>query len=179
LRIRHASAGDLPRVRVLLEQLGELLDRAPRLNRVNAPAVWNEMSARPEIYVNLVAEEAAGIVGFLSMVCYHTLFHPGGTAVVNELVVASHRRRSGIGGALIARATELARERGMDEIEVGVELANRTAGAFYRRQGFDLEYRLLGRELAGDPQTPEVPGARADWTVRRSQDLEHPEGRHD
>jgi GNAT superfamily N-acetyltransferase len=146
-QVRLAKAGDLPAIRALLEQLSDLLKHAASLDRVDAPAVWEQMAAYPGIYVNLVAEEGAQLVGFLSMVCYRTLFHPGGTALVNELVVAAGRRRSGIGGVLVSRARELALERGMEEIEVGVELGNRGAAEFYRRQGFSLEYRLLGGEL--------------------------------
>jgi hypothetical protein len=48
----------------------------------------------------------------------------------------------------VAEVKEEALARGMDEIEVSTERDNGLARQFYRRQGFDEEYVLLGMELA-------------------------------
>jgi GNAT superfamily N-acetyltransferase len=135
---------------MLLRQLGESLELPADRGEVDLPAVWKAMAAHPDMYANLVAEEGRGLVGFVSMICYRTLLHPGGTALINELVVAEHRRRQGIGRSLLTAAVELARSRGMNEVEVGVERANHGALGFYRGQAFALEYVLLGRDLAAD-----------------------------
>jgi GNAT superfamily N-acetyltransferase len=87
------------------------------------------------------------VVGLLSMVCYRKYLHASGTALINELVVHSDYRNAGIGAALISRAFEEADARGMDEMEVGLLRENRSANRFYKRNGFDEEYILLGREL--------------------------------
>ena len=159
--IRRAESADLPRISSLLRQLEVFLEAAPDAGRVAARAIWAEMAEAPQVYGNLVAEEGEEVVGFVSMICYRTLFHPGGTALINELVVDRDKRGLGIGHALVNRAVELAKAAGMDEIEVGAETTNHGAITFYRRQGFSLEYLLLGRELergcgpSGPP--PETP----------------------
>ena len=140
--IRALQERDLPAVERLLEQLEE---RPPGAERPDLERLFAEMASRPETYVNLVAVETGRVIGFLSLLLYRTLLHAGGTALVNELVVEEGRRGRGTGRRLLERATAIARERGMDEIEVGTERGNSGALAFYRRGGFDQEYVLLGR----------------------------------
>ena len=94
-----------------------------------------------------MAAEEQRVVGVLSMVLYKTLLHVGGTALINELVVSRSFRGRGIGGKLIERAVSEARERGMEEIEVGTEQDNNSARRFYSSVGFDREYVLFGREF--------------------------------
>lgn len=59
-----------------------------------------------------------------------------------------------MGRLLIERAVEEARRGGMDEIEVGTEKGNAAALRFYRSNGFEEEYVLLGMELGGHPVAP-------------------------
>ena len=101
----------------------------------------------PEIYSNYVATENDKIVGFLSIVFYKTFLHKGGTALINELVVAEAHRNKGIGRRLIQKAIQSAKSRGMDEIEVGTEISNTIAQNFYKKVGFNEEHVLLGREF--------------------------------
>jgi ribosomal protein S18 acetylase RimI-like enzyme len=77
---------------------------------------------------------------------YKTFLHTGGTALINELVVAGDARGRGIGCKLVEAAIAAAREAGMEEIEVGTEIGNTAARSFYRSVGFNHEYVLLGRE---------------------------------
>jgi ribosomal protein S18 acetylase RimI-like enzyme len=84
------------------------------------------------------------VVGMISMVFYSSALHRTGTALINELIVAPGYRSKGIGTQLLTPCVDLAKKRGFDEIEVGVEKANTTAAAFYRRNGIDKEYILLG-----------------------------------
>lgn len=48
---------------------------------------------------------------------------------------------------MIDEAINVARVRGMDEIEVGTERENSGAQRFYRRCGFDEEFVLLSKEF--------------------------------
>lgn len=104
---------------------------------------------RGETYANCAAELDGRVVGFLSAVFYRTPFHPGGTCLINELVVDERSRGRGAGRALLDHLEREALRRGMDEIEVGTEKANRAARRFYRASGFDDECILLGRHLEG------------------------------
>ena len=67
--------------------------------------------------------------------------------MINELVVDQEYRGRSLGRALVTEAISLARAYGMDEIEVGTEITNLAAQAFYHKAGFDEEYVLLGMEF--------------------------------
>lgn len=145
--IRECRLEDLPTVAELLRELGEYASSHAELSIDDLSAMLTEMLDAPEFYANYVAVWDTKVVGFLSMVFYKTMFHRGGTALINELVVVSDCRKQGIGRLLLARAVSEARLRGMDEIEVGTEFGNKGAQAFYHKQGFTEEYLLLGMEF--------------------------------
>lgn len=147
VQIRECLDSDLPVVVNLLNQLSETTDDPENLNPATVAAVFEECRRHPEFYLNLVAEAGGRVVGFESIVFYKTLFHKGGTALINELVVDHSVRGSGIGAALVERTRQEALTRGMDEMEVGTECDNHAARAFYARCGFDEEYVLLGMEF--------------------------------
>ena len=87
------------------------------------------------------------MVGFLSMVFYKTFLHKGGTALINELIVAKSHRNKEIGKMMIEKAIQSAKSKGMDEIEVGTEVSNKKAQNFYKNAGFNADYVLLGIEF--------------------------------
>jgi ribosomal protein S18 acetylase RimI-like enzyme len=148
---RLCEPGDARDVAGLLRQLQEHASTAELPDESRLAAILAEMTGRREVYWNLVAAVPAGrVVGFLSMVAYRTLFHAGGTALINELVVHRDYRGRGIGRELVRRAVSEAEGRGMDELEVGTEQTNTAARRFYAACGFDQEYVLLGRDLSGD-----------------------------
>ncbi len=147
LQIRPCQMHDLPVVRELLQQLGEVAHEGSRLKLDHIQKLFEEMAAQPDIYLNLVAVAEGQVTGFISLIFYKTLWHHGGTALINELVVQRELRGAGIGRALIGRAIAEAHTRGMDEIEVGTEEDNHRALGFYHRCGFDEEYVLLGMEF--------------------------------
>lgn len=147
MKIRVCEEQDLGRVAALLHQLQEVAELAAPLNGERIGQLFARMQAAPQLYLNLVCEVDGRVEGFLSMVFYLTLFHHGGTALINELVVERTQRGRGLGQALIERAVQEAHQRGMDEIEVGTEQENLAAQAFYRKMGFDEAYVLLGMEF--------------------------------
>lgn len=147
VHIRRCERRDLPAVRELMRQLAEVAptDTDFRLDKLEA--ILAEMEQLPTIYLNLVAVMEGRVVGFASAIFYKTLFHEGGTALINELVVDRTVRGAGIGSRLVEEIKREAIARGMDELEVGTEQSNVLAQRFYRRQGFDKEYALLGMEF--------------------------------
>ena len=106
------------------------------------------MLERKDIYKNYVAKSDNKIVGFISMVFYKTCFHPGGTALINELIVAQKYRGKGIGKSLLERAIKVAVDNSSNEIEVSTTNDNEAAIRFYQRNGLIDESILLGKELA-------------------------------
>lgn len=147
IEIRPCTLNDLPAVQALLRQLAEVAEPTSTLTLEELEKTFLSMTAQPSFYDNYVAMESMHVVGFISIIYYQTMFHQGGTALINELVVDRDRRGAGIGKALIARAVHEAKARGQDELEVATELDNEPASSFYRACGFDVEYRLLGLDL--------------------------------
>lgn len=69
-------------------------------------------------------------------------------AYVGELMTDEHVEGHGVGRALLARAEEWARDRGLDRITLETGAANRRARDFYRRLGYRDEEVRLTRVLA-------------------------------
>lgn len=144
--VRLCTREDLPSVVDLMKELREVAHgEQVSLNDVNK--VFEIMETLPEIYLNMVAEISGRVVGFISVIFYKTVFHKGGTALINELIITESERGKGIGELLVQRAENEARRRGLDEIEVGTEKTNEAAQKFYRKCGFDEEYVLMGKEF--------------------------------
>ena len=147
VHIRRCERRDLPAVRELMRQLEEVAPTNTDFRLDKLEATLAEMEQLPAIYLNLVAVAEGRVVGFASAIFYKTLFHEGGTALINELVVDRTVRGAGIGSRLVEEIKREAMARGMEELEVGTEQSNILAQRFYRRRGFDKEYVLLGMEF--------------------------------
>jgi len=147
IEIRTCTQADLPVVKNLLDQLTEVAHGDQEITLDRLQRLLAEMEAAPEIYGNRVACLDQEVVGFLSAIFYKTLFHEGGTCLINELVIDKNRRGRGIGEQLVRDIVQEARKRGMDEVEVSTEQDNVKAAAFYKKCGFDQTYVLLGMEF--------------------------------
>lgn len=145
--IRLMNSEDLHNIQHLISQLAEAVTDSHEIRFEQFTEVFTHMADRPEMYLNLIADHEGEVVGLISLLFYRVWFHPGGTALINELIVDQRYRNQGIGALLIDAAIKEARSRGMDEIEVGTEQENLGAQRFYRRCGFTETYLLLGMEF--------------------------------
>jgi ribosomal protein S18 acetylase RimI-like enzyme len=145
--IRPILEKDLFAIVNLLRQLTDHAHSTFEMDIDHVRLVYSKMINSPQSYKNLVACKNEVVVGFISVVYYLSFFHQGGTALINELIVAADHRNLGIGKALVQHSISTARQDGMDEIEVGTERGNKPAAAFYRNARFDEEYTLLGMEF--------------------------------
>jgi GNAT superfamily N-acetyltransferase len=134
-------------VQKLIEQLDELYSTCHDISVETIKKTTINMIQLKDIYLNFIAMEGNKIVGFISTVFYKTFFHPGGTVLINELIVDNTFRGKGIGIKLIAKIKEIAKQRGMNEIEVGTTFNNKKAINFYKKVGLTDEGLLLGEEL--------------------------------
>ena len=82
--IRNYKKTDLKKVIPLLKELQEVTNSHQELSEHSLSSIFKEMSKYPEIYINLIAEIDKKVVGFISLILYRTLFHSGGTALINE-----------------------------------------------------------------------------------------------
>ncbi len=78
---------------------------------------------------------------------------------IARIYAATHRIGKGIGKALMEKAVEIARERGMDTIWLGVWEQNQRAIEFYSKWGFQ-KFNTHVFLLGDDPQT--------DWLMKKS-----------
>ena len=91
--------------------------------------------------VVLAVRDESGLAGF----CWCVLFDPGTglEGEVAELYVAAQRRARGIGEALVRRAIDLFRERGVTLGYVWTRDENEAAVRIYKRAGFTPNRQLV------------------------------------
>jgi GNAT superfamily N-acetyltransferase len=83
----------------------------------------------------LVAEQDGALVGYIWFVWYEHIKEKG-VAYLEELYVVDKLRASGIGKALVSRATELIKKAGIRTVYVAVGNHMKDAQSFYEHVGF-------------------------------------------
>lgn len=99
----------------------------------------------------LLADSAAGVIGYLLLVYVFSLEHLGLTAEIDELYVEPGFRSRGVGAALLKDAECAAANAGCTNISLQLGRHNERGNAFYRREGYALRdgYTLLEKNLKG------------------------------
>lgn len=147
MSIREWREQDIPALMNLLKELSESIDFNFHDDFQVLKKQFDEMNTRPDVYKAFVYEKEGKVIGFISLVFYNSVLHKKGTVVINELVVSKVERSKGAGKELVKYAIEHAEKGKWDEIEVGAEIFNKKAVEFYRKNGFDREYILFGKDL--------------------------------
>jgi ribosomal protein S18 acetylase RimI-like enzyme len=109
----------------------------PQLTNNHPPPSLDELTdlVRDPSSTLIVARGATGeIVGALSLTIYRV--PTGIRSIIEDVVVDSSARRQGIGGALMKRAIELAREGGAKNIVLTSNPLREAANSMYIRLGF-------------------------------------------
>ena len=151
--IRECEEKDIKQITILLNELQNHLNKLKNIFNNNKKKQEEyirlnfERMKNDEYYKSYVYIENNEIIGFISMIFYRSLLHHNGTALINELIVKHNNRNKGIGEKLLLMAIKEAKKKEMDEIEAGVLKENADAIRFYKRNGFDEEYYLLGMEF--------------------------------
>ena len=147
MTIRKWNVNDVDEIMNLLQQMNEALDEEQEINIENVSVHFTKMEEQKDTYENYVIDKENKVIGYMSLLFYRSLFHKVGTTQVNELIIDKAFRNKGYGKELLEYGIKRAIERGMDEIEIGVEKENKKAIEFYKRNGIEEEYYLLGKEL--------------------------------
>ncbi len=145
--IREWKETDIDHVIGLLNELNEALKEDQQIVKKNVEDHYFIMQKNKEIYMNFVYEEKGKCIGFISMICYRSIYHKKGTALINELVVSKEHRNQGIGEKLLEHCIKIAKKSQMDDIEVGVMKENIKAINFYKKHGMNEECYLLGMDF--------------------------------
>jgi GNAT superfamily N-acetyltransferase len=154
----------------LLKELAKSLGYQFEFDRQRMERQFSSMEKDSEGYASFVYEEEGKLLGFISVVFYETMFHYKGTALITELVVKEESRGRRIGKALLERVIEEAEKRRMDEVEVGVKKENKDAIRFYKRNGMNEEYILLGKSSSNQPYRNDTCTAPEDRIMRTWQE---------
>jgi len=139
--IRQATLDDLSTVAALYGQL--------------APEVWNVVRDFPAILADpnavcLIEEERGRPVGFVTAYIRTTL-SCGRMLVVDEIATDRDHRGRGYGQMLVDHCIEMARERGLDCVELACSVDRPELHRFYEGRGFeDRRMRLYTLFLGED-----------------------------
>jgi ribosomal protein S18 acetylase RimI-like enzyme len=137
LTIRPALADDAPAIGALAQQFAGYLRSLGDQSDFNLTAetyLRDGFGTHPA-FSGIVAGDNGIVVGYL---LYHFGYDSDAAAKnlhIADLYVETAARRRGIGRALVARATAIAREAGARELVWSVYHANRIAASFYERLG--------------------------------------------
>lgn len=139
-----------------------LLDALDQIHRERVPWLFratNEPARTRQEYAELIegpdstliTAVAPQVIGVALVLLKSTpafpVFVPARFAVVDNLVVESAWRRSGVGTALTRAAEDWARARGASWLELGVYEFNDSARAFYEALGYGPVTRKLHKPL--------------------------------
>ena len=155
LTIRQAKAEDYPTVSRLLLQIAALhSELRPDIYR---PAQKYDQEQYEELLSDqekpiLVAESTQGeVLGYAMCQIVHRRGIPvlaeRSYLYVDDLCVDENCRGQGVGDLLMQAATDLARARGLNKIQLGVNEHNKGARRFYERLGYTTQARQLEIEL--------------------------------
>ncbi|MDJ0781338.1 MAG: GNAT family N-acetyltransferase [Desulfosarcinaceae bacterium] len=135
MEIREACRAELPAILALYAQ--PAIDDGHYLDIARAEALFKEMGRHPAYHL-FVATEADRIVGSFALLIMPNLGHLGKpSGVVESVVVAPERHRSGIGRAMMQFAMERCRARGCYKMTLSADLRRIDAHRFYESLGFE------------------------------------------
>lgn len=144
LTIRPARAGDGATIHGLLTELA-----AFEQGSVDATAADLERDAfgpRP-LFEALLAERDGRAVGMLTYLTLYSSWRGRPALMIHDLFVQEAARGTGAGKALIARLSDIARQRDCCRVDVNVLDWNEKARAFYASLGFAHNEGWLGYRL--------------------------------
>lgn len=153
--VRAAVADDWPAIARLLVELGRGVAEGTAgdpTHRMHFAGHLRRLES-----VTLVAEKDGNVVGVIDMEYHQRLGDHRPQARVNDLVVTEPARRSGLGGALLAKAETLARKRGCFRMTLVTASWREATIAFYERAGWQSYgswfVKPLGDDVAPSGQT--------------------------
>jgi GNAT superfamily N-acetyltransferase len=154
ISVRAATPKDWPAVAALLAELG----RPPALGtdeEADLREVFERYLERHDAAA-MVAEAGGEVVGFCDLEFRVRLNFAAPQGWIPDLVVSERSRSRGVGSALLARAEELAQERGCWGLSLESATWRERAHAFYLREGWTDSGKSFIKPLI-DIQWPPAP----------------------
>jgi GNAT superfamily N-acetyltransferase len=142
--IHIATVPETPRIRIRRATLADAARLAPLSGQLGYPSTPEQIAQRLAIkladpqQVIFVAEQASGAIsGWADVFVMHTV-GADPRAEVAGLVVEESCRSQGIGGLLMARAEEWAREQRCTAVTLRSNVIRARAHSFYERLGYQV-----------------------------------------
>ncbi len=140
--IRPANSADISLVYELICDLEDT-----KLDFEAFKSIYN-INIRSTEAVYLVAEYNKAVVGFLSIHVQRILHHTRPTCELQQLNVFNDYRSLGIGTALMQEAERIAKELGLEEIELTTKIFRKRAQEFYNRLGYKNTHLKFVKKLS-------------------------------
>lgn len=130
MQIRYATEADLePVYRLVCDLEDDVLDKG-----LFVQTYQYNLKCPDTVY--LVADKGGLVIGFLSMHIQRILHHVKPTCELQELNIFPEYRAFGVGSRMMAEAERIARELGLEEIELTTKLFRKRTHEFYTRLGY-------------------------------------------
>ncbi len=139
--IRPAELADLS---VVYELICDLEDT--KLDFESFKSIYN-INIRSTEAVYLVAEYNKSVVGFLSIHVQRILHHSKPTCELQELNVFNEYRSMGVGTKLMHEAERIAKNLGLEEIELTTKVFRKRAQELYNRLGYKNTHLKFVKKL--------------------------------
>lgn len=142
IQVRYCTGNDYDAVYELLRQLWP--DTLP--DRKALQTVYNNALAS-ENQTFIVALAGTRIAGFCSLTVKNNLWQAGNLGHIDELIVDSNLRGSGIGGRLLKEITQIAKGKGCKRIELDSAFHRKDAHRFYESAGYENRAYLFSKVI--------------------------------
>ncbi len=140
-KIRRADENDVSRLMSLAE---EFMHEAAKDEERSS---FLESALKDSDYELWIAEVYGEIIGFIDLWTIHDFCHGGKLSYIQNLYVAPKYRRMGVGGRLLQKIIERAKEMGALEIHVVTAFDNAQAIRLYKKHGLTKESLQLEKEF--------------------------------
>jgi GNAT superfamily N-acetyltransferase len=150
-----------PRVRLAVvadvAAIGAMVERYWRIEGIGGfdgravEMTFAALLSHPEHGACWVADNGAGLCGYLTAVYMLSIEHGGWMAEIDEFFVEAEQRSTGLGAELIDRAERDMAGRGLVRLQLQLKRANEKGRAFYQRRGYQCraDYELFDKPLGG------------------------------
>ncbi len=142
MQIRDATSDDAAAVVSIVQQMADDDGDASPLNEDYA-----RFYLASDQRGALLAEQDGQVVGLLSYSIRPDLYHAGGSALIELLVVRGGQRGVGVGAALVQVLMSRVEDQGCVEVSVSTMPENQGAIRFYQRLGLTEEAVYLEKHL--------------------------------
>jgi ribosomal protein S18 acetylase RimI-like enzyme len=134
LRIVRAESTDVETLTPLFEQWRQFYKQAA--NAGEAASFLRERISRRECEIYIARNNESAALGYILIYPMFSSLMMSRVVVLNDMFVAEHARRRGVGRALLERARSYAQNIGAARIDVSLKPENEAALALYESLGY-------------------------------------------